>query len=128
MLWYCGTWVWTGFEPRERPVRPASVKGLTSSSIVPHAPIDNLPFSVFNDARILTSGVYGSMGPRAKQLTLLLPVCTRCRGAIFVSLPSRAPCSPAVFPGAWGRFRSSGLVLRSFAMRWLAPIAIPVRY
>ncbi len=86
VLWYCGTWVWTGFEPRERPVRPASVKGLTSSSIVPHAPIDNLPFSVFNDARILTSGVYGSMGPRAKQLTLLLPVCTRCLGATVMTV------------------------------------------
>ena len=57
MLWYCGTWVWRGFEPRERPVRPAPVKGLTSDSIVPHAPIDSLSFSVFDHARILTSGV-----------------------------------------------------------------------
>jgi hypothetical protein len=32
---------------------------LTSDSIVPHASIDSLPFSVFNHARILTSGVYG---------------------------------------------------------------------
>ena len=48
-----------GFEPRERPVRPAPVKGLTSDNIIPHAPIDSLSFSVFNHARILTSGVYG---------------------------------------------------------------------
>ena len=34
-------------------------EGLTSDSIVPHAPIDSLPFSVFNFTRILTSGVYG---------------------------------------------------------------------
>ncbi len=50
MLWYCETWVWRGFEPRERPVRPAPVKGLTSNNIVPHAPIDSLPFSVFKHA------------------------------------------------------------------------------
>ena len=50
--------MWRGFEPRERPVRPAPVRGLTSGSIVPHALIDSLPFSVFNHARILTSGVY----------------------------------------------------------------------
>ena len=59
MLWYCGTWVWRGFEPRERTVRPAPVKGLTSDSIVPHAHIDSLSFSVFDHVRILTSGVYG---------------------------------------------------------------------
>ena len=59
VLWYCGMWVWRGFEPRGRPVRPAPVQGLTSDSIIPHAPIDSLPFSVFNHARILTSGVYG---------------------------------------------------------------------
>ena len=39
------------------PVRPAPIRGLTSNSIVPHAPIDSLPFSVFNHARALTSGV-----------------------------------------------------------------------
>ena len=72
--------MWRGFEPRERPVRPTPVKGLTSDSIVPHAPIDSLSFSVFDHARILTSGVWG---PRANQLTLLLPACTRCLGAIF---------------------------------------------
>ena len=44
-------------ELSERLVRPAPVKGLTSGSIVPHAPIDSLSFSVFEHARILTSGV-----------------------------------------------------------------------
>ena len=30
MLWYCGSWVWRGFEPRGRPIRPTPpVKGLT---------------------------------------------------------------------------------------------------
>ena len=57
VLWYCGTWVWRGFEPRERPVRPAPVKGLASDSIVPHALIESLSFSVLDHARILTSGV-----------------------------------------------------------------------
>ena len=57
VLWYRGTWVWRGFEPRERPVRPAPVKGLTSDSIVPHVPIDSLSFSVFDHARILTLDV-----------------------------------------------------------------------
>jgi hypothetical protein len=51
--------VWRGFEQRERPVRSALVRRLTSDIIIPHAPIDSLPFSVFNHARILTSGVYG---------------------------------------------------------------------
>ena len=59
MLWYCGAWVWRGFEPRERPVRLATIKGLTLDSIVPHAPIDSLTFSVFAHARILTLGMYG---------------------------------------------------------------------
>ncbi len=53
------------FEPRERPVRPAPVKGLTSDSIVPHASIDSLSFSVFDHARILTSGVYGAREQRS---------------------------------------------------------------
>ena len=44
---------------RERPVRPAPVKGLTSDSFIPHAPIDSLSFSVFHHARILASGVKG---------------------------------------------------------------------
>ncbi len=26
VLWYCGTWVWRGFEQRERPAHPAPVK------------------------------------------------------------------------------------------------------
>ena len=35
------------------------MKRLTSDSIVPHAPIDSLTFSVFAHARILTLGMYG---------------------------------------------------------------------
>ena len=57
VLWYCGTWVWRGFEPREQPVRPAPVKGFILDSIVPHAPIDSISFSVIDDARIVISGV-----------------------------------------------------------------------
>ena len=61
MLWYCGMWVWRGLEPRGRPVRPAPVKerGLPSDSIISPTRLSTvLSFSVFNHARILTSGVY----------------------------------------------------------------------
>ncbi len=58
-----------GFEPGERPVRPAPVsKGLSSDSIVPHAPIDSLTFSVFDHARILT--YLGRVGARKRSRLL----------------------------------------------------------
>ena len=51
-------WVWRGFEPRVRPVRPAPVKGLISDSIIPQAHIDSPLFQRVY-ARFLTSGVNG---------------------------------------------------------------------
>ena len=83
--------VWRGFEPRELPVRPAPVEGLTSDSIVLHALIDSLSFSVFDHARILTSGVYG-----ARERSSSLYFCQRVLDASarsFVSVgASRLSC------------------------------------
>ena len=83
MLWYHGTWVWRGLEPRGRPVHPVPIKGLTLDSMIPYTPIDSLNFSLFNHARILTSGVYGPER-KAVYFTSASMYCTRCLGAICV--------------------------------------------